>query len=281
MLQMSSIRLATRLTCDENGNKVLMKMNESQHERTGLNAFIDVVELMKRAWIPAVGVVAAILMLGGVVWFMQTSPRFEIAKIGVRGQARLTPKAIVKHLNLPAHTNIFRVNLEDVERQLETLSWIQHAEVYRHFPNKLSIVVKEREPFALVKFDELYLIDQEGVILGSLASGSAIHLPIITGAFVTKATGQSRDPELRRAFRMIREVMRHPLLRQARKIHIECMENVSFFMADASPEIRLSLKNAQESLPRLEKMYHGLTLDAVAAIDLRFDRRIIVTQQKS
>ena len=242
---------------------------------------VEYMSCMRRIWIPGVCVVLSVLMVGGVVLYMQTSPRFDISRIGIRGHIRLTPQAIVEHLNLPPHTNIFQVRLHDVQKKVESLPWIRQAEVFRHFPDKLSITVTEREPFALVKLDELYLVDREGVVLGSLASGSAIRLPIITGALLAQLNEQGTSPQLQEAFRALGEVMRHPLLQHARKIRLECLENVAFLLSDTSPEIRISLKTYQQGLQRLEKIYADLPHETLASIDLRFEKRIILTQQNA
>ncbi len=253
-------------------------MNVHDLERQFREQIAGCFRLMRRVWIPGVCVVLSVMMAGGVAFYMRTSSRFEISKIGIRGHARLTPQAIVEHLNLPRHTNIFRVQLNDVQQKVESLPWIRQAKVYRQFPNKLSITVTEREPFALVKLDELYLIDRDGVILGSLASGSAIRLPIITGALLAQLGEQGASPQLQEAFRALDEVMRHPLLQHVRKIRLECLENVVFLISDTSPEIRLSLKTYQHGLQRLEKIYADMQKETLASIDLRFEKRIIVTQ---
>ncbi|GAK49672.1 TonB box-like [Candidatus Moduliflexus flocculans] len=255
-----------------------MKVSDSaQQFREQIAGYVT---FMRRIWIPGVCVVLCVIMVGGVVWYMQTSPRFEISRIGIRGHVRLTPQAIVEHLNLPRHTNIFHVRLHDIQQKVESLPWIRHADVFRQFPDKLSIIVTEREPFALVKLDELYLIDRDGVILGSLASGSAIRLPIITGSLLTQLNENGVSSQLQEAFHALDDVMQHPLLQHVRKIRLECSENVAFLVSDTSPEIRLSLKTYQQGLQRLEKIYADLPKDTLASIDLRFEKRIVVTQHK-
>jgi cell division protein FtsQ len=222
-------------------------------------------------------------MLGGILFYMQTSPRFEIARIGISGHSRLIPEEIVEYLNISPHSNIFQIQLDAIRKKLESMRWIKVAEVYRNFPNKLSIRLTERTPFALVKVDELYLVYNDGVVLGSLASGSAIRLPIITGAFVEHINLEKENPKLGQALYVIAELLHspNPLLRNIRKIHIDCLENVMFFSDDSSPQVRISLINYQQHLQRLEKIAPELQLENLASVDLRFEKRIIVTPKKS
>lgn len=233
--------------------------------------------------VPIVCVSVLFVIFGGVLFYMQTSSMFEIEALGIRGHSRLTPRSIVEHLDIPPHTNIFQVNLDDLQQQLESMIWIKSAEIYRNFPNKLSIHLTERKPFALVKLDELHLIDQEGIILGSLASGSAIRLPIITGSFVEQMRLDNENPQLQHAFYAIEELIRssNPLFQHIRKIRIECLENVTLFSTNSSPEVRLSLVNYRQSLQQLERLYPDLQPETLTTIDLRFDKRVIVTPKNS
>lgn len=238
---------------------------------------------MKKTVILIVSIAIILLISGGLLIYMETSPRFDIERIGIRGHSRLVPELIVKQLNIQPHTNIFQLQLDTIQQQLESLEWVKTAEIYRNFPNKLSIELTERTPIALVKLDELHLVDQEGVILGSLASGSAIHLPIITGSFVVDINRDAENPKLEQALCAIDAIIHSsiPLLNNIRKIHIQSLENTTFLSHTAGPEVRMSLTNYQQSLQRLEKIYLELNLENLALIDLRFDRRIIVTPNNS
>jgi cell division protein FtsQ len=238
---------------------------------------------MVKTIIPVLCIAAILSVLGGLLLYMQTSPRFEVVRIGIRGHARLTPESIVEQLNIQSHTNIFQIQLDTIQQKLESMQWVKKAEVYRNFPNKLNINLSERTPFALIKLDELHLVDQDGVVLGALASGSAIRLPIITGAFVDHINLKGENPQLGQALHAIYELMHspNPLLKNIRKIRIECLENATFLSNDSFPEVRVSLINYQQNLQHLEKVYSELKLENLASIDLRFDKRIIVTPNKS
>ncbi|MBD3309416.1 FtsQ-type POTRA domain-containing protein [candidate division KSB3 bacterium] len=237
---------------------------------------------MVKKILPGLGIIALLVVSGGLLFYMQSSPRFEIARVGIRGHSHLTPEMIVNRLNLQPHTNIFQVRLDLLEKQLEALTWIKRAQVYRNFPNKLSIAITERTPFALVKLDELHLVDREGVVLGALTSGDALHLPILTGSLVEQIAMDRTNPQLGEALHEIAALLNSstPWLTNIRKIEIECLENVTFFPHDQSPEIRMSLRNYQDNLPRLEQIASDLPEENIASIDLRFDRRIVVTPKK-
>lgn len=238
---------------------------------------------MIKTIIPLLCIAVMLSIFGALLFYMQTSPRFEIARVGIRGHSRILPEAIVEHLHLQPHTNIFQVQLDALKRKLETMQWVKSAEVYRNFPDKLSITLTEREPFALVKADELFLVDVEGIVLGALASGSAIRLPIITGGFVEDIDLRGDNPKLASAFHAIDTLLNlsYPLFHHIRKIQIESPENITLFCNDSLPQIRVSLLNVQQRIRRLERIYPELSVERLASIDLRFEKSIIITPNKS
>ena len=209
---------------------------------------------------------------------MHASPRFEIASLGIRGHSRLTPEMIAERLDIQPHTNIFQVRLDDIQHNLEEMIWVKKARVFRNFPQKLSIHLTERVPFALVKLEELHLVDRDGVVLGALASGSEIRLPIITGAFVQDVTQGGENAQLKDVLQALGTLMKasYPFSHPIRKVRIDGIENVALIHDGDVPNIYLSLQDYTKSFQRLEKIYPELDPETLAAIDLRFDKRVIL-----
>jgi len=233
---------------------------------------------MTKTLVPIICISVLLLFCGGVIFYMHASPRFEIVNLGVRGHSRLTPEIIAERLDIQPHTNIFQIRLDDIQRKLEEMTWVKEARVFRNFPQKLSIQLTERVPFALVKLGELYLVDRDAVVLGALASGSEIRLPIITGSFVQDVTQDGENLRLQYALHALEALMgsSYPFSRPVRKIQIESLENVTLVHDGDFPEIRLSLQDYTYSFKRLEKIYPDLEPEKLAVIDLRFDKRVIL-----
>ncbi len=239
---------------------------------------------VRKTVIPMVSFVVIVLIFGCLFVYMRTSPRFEVTRVGIQGNSRLEPEAIVEYLDIQPHTNIFQIQLSEIQKRLETLQWVKTVKVFRNFPDKISIDLTERIPFALLKLDKLHLVDKDGVILGALASSSAITLPIITGTFVEHIDVDGENPKLREALSAIHELMNAslPLFKNIRKIQIQSLENVTLISYDPSyPEIRMSFAEYNQNFQRLQRIYPTLDLKDLAYIDLRFDRRIIVKSNKS
>jgi cell division protein FtsQ len=77
--------------------------------------------------------------------------------------------------------SILRIPIAQRRRQLESISWIEHATVRRALPNTIEVEITERTPIAFLRQgSEMSLIDANGVILERPVSGD-FHFPVVTG----------------------------------------------------------------------------------------------------
>jgi cell division protein FtsQ len=62
--------------------------------------------------------------------------------------------------------NIFRLSLEQEQRQVESLAWVKSATLQRAYPHRLLVRIVERTPVAFVNANgQVKLVDREGVLL--------------------------------------------------------------------------------------------------------------------
>ena len=241
----------------------------------------------KRTLLPVVGLIGLVATCIALLVYIRNSSAFEVTHVGIRGNVQLNPADLVEHLNIQPHTNIFKIQLDEIQAHLETLQWVRTATAFRTIPNKLRIDITEREPFALVKLDQLHIIDNDGVVLGALASGSAITLPIITGKIIESMRVEGENSELQPAFQAIERVMHAspPVVKDVRKILVHSLENATVISYDSAyPELRMSLRDDvanRENIERFQQMLPTLQIEKALYVDLRFDRRIIVMPNKS
>jgi cell division protein FtsQ len=156
--------------------------------------------------------ILAALMLtgGGLYWAVRcvtaklvyADPHFAIAQIVVDGDGSLTPERVVRFAGVRVGQNIFSLDLDQVERSLETIPLVRRVEVRRVLPNRLFIRVEERIAVARLQVpghepgDAPFLVDRTGVVMKPLrlADGTVLQpqmprkLPVLTG--VTMADGR-------------------------------------------------------------------------------------------
>ncbi len=135
-------------------------------------------------WVALAGLVAGAAL--GVRWAVQratacveSDPAFTVSTVRVRNNWKYKADQIGRMADVLGQ-NIFRLDLDQVRSRLEGHVHIRRAVVSRRLPATVEIVVFEREPFAYVRGEQLFVVDEEGVVLdGPLSQAGDEHLPVI------------------------------------------------------------------------------------------------------
>lgn len=121
-----------------------------------------------------------ILVLSYILLFK--TDYFNIKRVEVHGNKKLSYDVIVKASLCNKGENIFRVNTSKGEESLERLAYIKKSEIKRKLPSKIIIQVEEREEIAIIPYlNSVALIDKEGYILSIEKDDKSIKLPRIKG----------------------------------------------------------------------------------------------------
>jgi len=124
------------------------------------------------------------------------NPRFAIAQIQVENNGVLTPAQVMHFAGVRTGQNIFRLDLDQVRRNLELIPMIKRVEVRRMLPSKLVLRVEERVAVARLQAgnrelrDTQFFVDRNGVVMKPLkfANGALLMpqtvgpVPVLTGA---------------------------------------------------------------------------------------------------
>lgn len=176
--------------------------------------------------------------------------------------------------------NLLIVNIQNLQRILESHSWIKEVRIRKILPSSLSIHVTERIPIALLQKKNLYLIDQEGVILEPTHSEIHPELPLI---FDSAHFQDQSSEKIELALKMIQNVD-SSLKKQVKAIDVSEYKNVSIRLKNSPVWVKLGddhfsskIRLFQNILPRYQKEYGPLQY-----VDLRFfqDRVIIKPEDK-
>jgi len=110
--------------------------------------------------------------------FLMTDSRFQIMNISLQGNHTLSENQILEWLG-PAHgENLFKYDLSKASERIAEHPWILSASVQRMFPQGIEIELTERVPYARIKFEKVYLMDNFGAVL-SEEKPEYRHLPLI------------------------------------------------------------------------------------------------------
>ncbi|MBI5048990.1 MAG: FtsQ-type POTRA domain-containing protein [Deltaproteobacteria bacterium] len=109
------------------------------------------------------------------------SPYLAIKEIKIAGNMRVSKAEILELAGINVGDNLLKINTGDIQKGLRLNPWVAEVDVARNFPNRLSIGIKERQPVAFINLDNLYFVDETGIIFKKISIEDEIDLPVITG----------------------------------------------------------------------------------------------------
>lgn len=106
-----------------------------------------------------------ILIIFGIILFL-ISPVFNIRKIEVIGNSKVSSDTIKSLLQINNSTNIFSLSYTTIGQRIKQNSYIKSVKVNRVLPDTIKLTVTEREPSYQLEFGSSFvLIDDDGYIL--------------------------------------------------------------------------------------------------------------------
>ncbi len=144
-----------------------------------------------------------LLLLVAVIYslrqYAEHNSRFRIESsdnIEITGLKRVSRGDVLDVLGADIGRNLFFVPMEERQRQLAQIPWVESASLMRLLPNRLRIEVRERTPIAFVQTgSRVSFIDANGAIMARPRGSGKYSFPVVIGL------GES-DPLSVRAARM-------------------------------------------------------------------------------
>jgi cell division protein FtsQ len=136
------------------------------------------------SWKPliALGVVAAIGGAAfGVHHFLTHSAHFAVRTLRFSPTKHVTAESLAARAGQVIGLNLFRADLEELQRDVLQEPWIASAHARRELPSTLVVDVTEREAAAGVAFGPIYLADATGTVFKRATPDEAANLPVVTG----------------------------------------------------------------------------------------------------
>ncbi|MBT7272613.1 MAG: FtsQ-type POTRA domain-containing protein, partial [Nitrospina sp.] len=155
--------------------------SERKSKRKGVNInlssfFLDLINGLAK-------VVLIVIFFYGIFMsyrFINQSPYFNVNEINLVGQKKLSNEELSSWIGPIIGENIFALELNEISKRLVGHPWIKSASVGREFPQGIYVEIKERVPFAKIQLEQVYVMDNYGVLLGTNVIGEN-NLPTITG----------------------------------------------------------------------------------------------------
>ncbi|MDT9594511.1 FtsQ-type POTRA domain-containing protein [Nocardioides zeae] len=113
--------------------------------------------------------VLVVALAGGLGWLVYFSSVLAVADVEVQGTSVLAVDEVRAVAGVPEGRPLARVDLDAIERRVESMSAVRDAEVSRAWPDGIRIEVDERVAIAVVSTDDRFrALDAEGVTFRDL-----------------------------------------------------------------------------------------------------------------
>lgn len=129
-------------------------------------------KIQKRVKVKPIHIVFTFLLLAGIFFliqqvylFLMTWDHLDIKAIEVRSQKTGVQEDIQASLKGKDLGNILLLDIGHLQKILSSHRWVKHVFIRKIFPSSLRIEIQERTPEALLKKEDFYLIDRDGVLL--------------------------------------------------------------------------------------------------------------------
>ena len=140
--------------------------------------------LYRRVLVGGIAALCAGFALYEAATYLLYSPGVALVsadQIEIRGNRFVPPDAITEKFSADLGRSVVRVPLTERREGVESLAWVEEANVQRVMPNRIRVEITERAPIAFLRTgSELSLIDAQGVILDRPAEGE-FKFPVVSG----------------------------------------------------------------------------------------------------
>jgi cell division protein FtsQ len=193
---------------------------------------------------------------------------FGIVQADVRGTRYLSREEILENAGVTPQTSLLLLNAEGVRAALKRDPRVAEATVRKFYPDRLEIVIEEREAFARwQRAGKFNLIARDGTVLESDIGSKAADLPLVVGIGAEKSAAALLD--LIERFPSIREVVRAGVLIAERRWNLRLKNGIDVRLPEEDPALAL------ERLVELDRRKQIMTRD-LTVIDLRVPDRVVV-----
>jgi len=213
--------------------------------------------------------------------FLTHSPRFSINEINLVGHKRLSNEELSSWIEPIIGKNIFKLELDRISKRLVEHPWIQSASARRVLPQGIYVEIQERTPFAKIQMEQVYVMDNYGVLLGSELRGTN-KLPTITGIKMKnpKIGSNVADEEIIRGLKMMHSLNQLSMFEKnpIDNVHISSRYRITFSTHTQDIKVHMRPEIAEESFKNLVLALGAIEKNEkdLSYIDLSFKNRVVV-----
>jgi cell division protein FtsQ len=237
-------------------------------------------------WAVVAIVVAALGAVGtaALYHYGEHSWRFRLQSsddIEMAGLSNVTRAQVMEVMGGDIGRNVFYIPLDQRQKQLEQIPWVESASVMRFAPDRIRVQIHERTPVAFARVGSKILLIDAGGVLMELSARKKYSFPVIVGM-------NSGEPLSTRAPRMkiYNELVRDldsggaHYSQELSEVDLTDPDDVKVLTNDPGGEVLVHL-GSSDYLDRFKIYVAHLRewrqqFEKLESVDLRYDRQIVV-----
>lgn len=107
---------------------------------------------------------------------------FVIERVDVMGEGRLREEDVRRALGVYAGDYLFGIDMDDAQKRVESLSWVDRAVVRRLWPDRIVVQIIERQPYALWQYEgDVRVVDAKGTAITDADAAQFTQLTLFVG----------------------------------------------------------------------------------------------------
>lgn len=235
------------------------------------------------------GLVSMIMLavfLGKARW----QENIPVSQISVEGNTVLTKEDVYRLMKLPPRVPMFEVDLMELQKNIRTNTFVKNVVVQRDAPSMLRVIIEERVPAALLVANELYYIDDEGVVLPYTVSSETYDIPVISGVDSStqiKVGKRLFNQDLREALDIITtaKLTSDKIFHAISEIRLRKGHDKILYTFETDIPIIFGKGDIVNKIVKLDAFWqqyiHNNDAQGINYIDVRFDDQVVVSRKKS
>ena len=102
--------------------------------------------------------------------------------LDVAGAERTGVEEIAMAVGAAPGLGLSRVDLNAARESIQSLSWVKSAEVLRLWPDRIAVLIEERQPYAIWQINQTHhVIDLDGAVIDAADPRDFLQLPRVVG----------------------------------------------------------------------------------------------------
>jgi cell division protein FtsQ len=199
---------------------------------------------------------------------------FAVTRAEIACRQEFVGRDIQAMLDASKFRNLLLLDIGRLQDRVEAHRWVKEARLRKVFPSTLKIEITEREPAAVLKAGETYLmIDRDGVWLERLAAREDADLPLLLDS---ASFNDGYQEKLGLAWKCL------DALTPDERVEVEALDlsepgSVSMYLAGQTTRLILGGERFSERLSFIRSYKETMEVEngPLEYVDLRFDDRII------